>query len=192
MILSVDTGLKNFGCAVIEESGNIVHVETIRTKKTKNKKIRAAEDYSQRITSICKRLNELIEEYPIDCVTGELPPFGSQSSTAAISLTAGATIILSLCESKGIPTTWVSPRELKQFFTGNPNADKKQIMNEVCKIYNWKKTIKPIKEKLSKKIIRFDTMYHVMGKSLTGSVFEHIADSIAAYYACIGQGVYNV
>jgi len=183
MILSVDTGLKNYALVVLDEKGTVYHAEVIQSEKTK-KKGRIAEDYANRITGIYTRLKDIIDDpaYCIDTITGELPSFGAQSSNAAVSLTAGATIMLGVSALYKMPIIYASPEEIKESFTGDPHASKKVIMQRVCKLYGWDITYKQVKPK--NKPIRHDPVYHVMGQKLSAGYFEHIADAIAAFHTC--------
>lgn len=188
MILSIDTGLDNYGLAVIDPLARIIaHVETIKTARTKDKKKRVSEDYADRISKIINGVNRVVCKYPITQITAEMPSFGAQSSAAAVALTAGATILLSTHLTHNLPIAYVSPRELKECFTGDPNADKKKIMNRCCQLCGWKITYKTVNQK--NKPPRQDAVYHVLGKKLSGGYFEHIADAIAAYYTCQKKGL---
>lgn len=186
-ILAVDTGINNFGLSIFRRTTGVIrHVETIRTKKKKYKGSIAA-DNIHKICLIAKRLDFLIKKYKVIGLVGEMPSFGAQSSTAAISLTAGASIILTLKEAHSLPAIWKSPREVKEGFTGDPNAPKTKIMRACCDLYKWDMVDKTIRCRKTKKVIRIDTVYHVMGRKMGSNEFEHIADSIAAYYSCLNR-----
>ena len=183
-ILSVDTGIKNFGVSVFHNSPRkILFVKTIRTNKIKEDKV--SYSVAAKIDHISRELSDIIRDYHIQGITGELPHLGTKSAKAAGYLYGGMSIIVSLAAAKNIPTKWVSPRELKELFTGDPDADKKKIMQKVCTLYGWDMTSKDIRCRKTKKIIRKDTTYHVMGKEMGSTEFEHAADSIAAFIACI-------
>jgi len=183
MILSVDTGLNNFGLAVIGYTGSIIHVETIKTHKTSFKGIPVSKDMCDRITLINRRLHEICKEYTIFEVTGEMPTFGAKSSNAAVAMSTAATIILGLCAAINVKPIWESPRRIKQHFTGIPDASKKQIMEECCRRYSWEITYNVIRTKEGN-LKREDPVYHVLGQTLSANTFEHIADAIAAYHTC--------
>jgi len=185
-ILSVDTGLNNFGYSVFKgQNGDLVHYDTIRTKKKKKKGERVSTVYVQQIETIVETLVSVISLYGIRGVTGEMPTFGAQSSKAAISLTSGAAIILTLAEGNKLPTRWVTPMELKEVFTGDPHADKKTIMAKVCEIYGWQIEDKPVFCRKTNKQLRTDKVYHTGRGAMGGNKFEHIADSIAAHLVCL-------
>ncbi len=180
MILAVDTGLTNFGLSVFGPTGMCEHLQLIQTKKSKGKGLTVAQDMSDRIFYITRELNNVFNDYPIFEVVGELPTFGAQSSSAAVAMSVGATIILSVCEMQGIKPIWYSPRDVKKNFTGEPNASKSLIMKTACQKYDWPITYKEVR---TKKEIRKDPVYHVMGKKYGAGSFEHLADSIAAYHS---------
>lgn len=181
MIISVDQGFANYGYSVWD-SNLPVSVGVIQTKRTKDRKIRVSEDMIKRHSTIASALNALIVKHKPQALVGEMPGFGAQSSAAAVAMTMASSITLTLCNTHKIPTIWHTPREIKEHFTGNPDASKEDMMLEACKRHNWKITYKTIKFRISGKVARRDPIYHVMGKQLPKAKFEHIADSIAAYY----------
>ena len=187
MIISVDTGLNNFGLVAIdpEENHAIKFATVIQPKKTKDKKVRVSTDYAAKITHITEVIKEVIAQYPIHGITGEMPSFGAQSSKAAISLTAGASIILTVAAMAGLPTMWQPPNLLKKTFTGNYQATKKDIMRVACWMYGWEITHNKVKDKKKELGFRMDPVYHVMGTKMSAGYFEHIADAIAAYHTCV-------
>ena len=186
MILSVDTGLDNFGLAVIHPEDNhaIKFTYVIQSKKTKDKKVRVSTDYAARITHISEVIRDVIAEYGIRGITGEMPSFGFKSSKAAVSLTCGASIILTVATITGLPTMWQPPNVIKKTFTGDIQASKKKIMAECCKRYGWEITYNRVKDKKKPEGFRMDPVYHVRGKKLSAGYFEHVADAIAAYHTC--------
>lgn len=180
MILSVDAALKNFGISVFDDQNRVHFVKTIKTKKSTNKKIRKSEDYGQRICYIVSELAKVVRKYQIQKIYGEMPSFGAQSSNAAISLSAAATIILSLGTIFNIPCIWCPQEAIKKKFT---TGTKKEIMEAVCHLYGWPMESRIVNLK-KQNTTRIDTIYIVMGEKMSAGTFEHIADSIAAYYIC--------
>lgn len=185
----MDTGLNNFGYSVFDgATDKLVHYNTIRTKslkKKRTKKEKAAEGYIRQIETISEELTSVIDLYDIKAVTGEMPTFGAQSSNAAISLASGVSIILALAKTHKLPTQWISPRDLKLHFIGDPDADKKAIMWKVCSLYGWYISEKAIFCRKTGKQLRTDNIYHTSKGATGGNRFEHIADSIAAYLMCL-------
>ena len=184
MILSIDTGLANFGLSVFDKQDRIHYTKTIQTKKSKVKGLRVSTDYTNRIRHILVQLKKVILTYEPKIITAEMPSFGSQDSRAAVGMTAGSTILLGSSVFNNIPMVLASPRQIKEYFTKDPNADKKLIMSKCCDIYGWDITYKTVCFKEKDKPDRKDPIYNVMGKQLSAGYFEHIADSIAAYYTC--------
>ena len=184
MILSVDTGLSNFGVSIIGPTGSIEHVETIQTKRLTQKNKSVADEVRRRIGVIAGRLNELFSGWPIYEITGEIPTFGAQSSDAALSLTSGASIILTLCVAYQITPRWETPANVKLAFTDNPDASKKEIMEACCRYYGWPISYNEVRIKGK---LRKDPVYRVLGNNMSAGYFEHIADSLAAYRACTKQ-----
>ena len=184
MILSIDTGLANFGLSVFDKQDRIHYTKTIQTKKSKVKGLRVSTDYTNRIRHILVQLKKVILTYEPKIITAEMPSFGSQDSRAAVGMTAGSTILLGSSVFNDIPIVLASPRQIKEYFTKDPNADKKLIMSKCCDIYGWGITYKTVYFKKKDKPDRKDPIYNIMGKKLSAGYFEHIADSIAAYYTC--------
>jgi Holliday junction resolvasome RuvABC endonuclease subunit len=183
MLLACDPSYSNYGCSIIDEYGTIVDAGTIQTEKSKKKLLRAADDDVQRITYIVTKLSQIIKHYEIQGVLAELPPSNSQSAKAAKGLGIAVALSVTLFAEHRIPVEWATPEEVKKAMTGKGNASKEDMMLAACKKYGWEITHKNIYSKKTKKLIRVDNTYHVLGKQIGKGIFEHIADSLGAFEA---------
>lgn len=184
MILAIDPGLVNFGIVVLNEEGIIHYTKVIQSNKTKDKKVSVASDYVSRICAIMDEIKKVSLRYPLTEIVAEMPPFAFQSANAAISLSIGAATIVATHVLLDLPVSYASPRRVKEYFTGDPNADKKAMMFKCCHIYDWEITYKTVKQK--NKPARSDPIYWVRGEKLSAGYFEHIADAIAVFYTIKG------
>lgn len=183
MLLACDPGYSNYGCSVIDQYGTVIDIGTIQTSKAKNKLLRTSDDDVQRITYITEQLSKVIHHYDVKGVLAELPPSGGQSSVAVKGLAMAVALSTALFSECGLPVEWATPEEVKRALTGKRNASKEDMMQAVCKKYDWPITQKKIYSKKTKKIQRIDNIYHPLGKSLGKNQFEHIADSLGAFAA---------
>lgn len=183
MLLACDPGFKNFGCAIIDQYGQVINAGTIQTKKTIKKLLRTADDDVQRIVYITSRLKEVILKYEVKGILSELPPSGGQSAAAVKGLSMAVSLLTTLATLFSIPVEWATPDEVKKALTHKKNASKEDMMEAACKLHGWKITQKNIYVKNTQKISRVDNTYWLVGKSMGKNQFEHIADSIGAFEA---------
>ena len=177
--MSVDMGFSNYAYTLWDGHKH-VKSDLIQTRKKTDGRV--STDMIRRHEIISSGLSQVMKENRITLLIGEMPGFGAQSSSAAVAMTMASAITLTLCLENNIPTIWHTPREIKKCFTGNPDATKKEMMMEACKRHGWPITHKKVKDLKTLKGYREDASYHVDSKKLPGNKFEHIADSVAAYY----------
>ena len=178
MIMSVDQGFSNYAYT-LWDGRKYIKSDLIQTRKETGGRV--STDMIRRHEIISSGLSQVMKDNRIILLIGEMPGFGAQSSSAAVAMTMASAITLTLCLEYNIPTIWHTPRDIKKCFTGNPNASKKDMMNEACKRQGWPITFKKVKDQ-STIGYRKDATYHVDEKTLPANKFEHIADSIGAYY----------
>lgn len=183
MLLACDPGFRNYGCAVIDQYGQIIDVGTIQTKKTTKKLLRTADDDVQRITYITEKLSSVIHHYNIKGILAELPPSGGQSAAAVKGLSMAVALSTALFTELGIPVEWATPEEVKRALTGAKNASKEDMMKSACCLHDWKIMYKKVYTKSTKKLLRTDSIFHLLGKTMGKSQFEHIADACGAFEA---------
>ena len=161
MELCLDLGIRNTGWSVFRD-GYLIDLgvwKTVPVKEVAGQiSIQAAKD----ALVIACGLKMAFYNYPeINRVMAELPG-GSRSAKAAALMKMATGLAIGACVMKDIIIDWISPRSVKQYSTGNPQATKKEIIAWVMERYrDW--APKPFPKAAGK--------------------MEHIADSIAAYHA---------
>ena len=161
MELCLDLGIRNTGWSVFRD-GYLIDFgvwQTVPVKEVAGQiSIQAAKD----ALVIACGLKMAFYNYPeINRVMAELPG-GSKSAKAAALMKMATGLAIGACAMKDIIIDWISPRSVKQYAMGDPQATKKKIMAWARKkLEAWAPKPLPI----------------------TAGEFEHIADSIAVYYA---------
>lgn len=143
--IAFDPSLTHCGVAVgdLDKSLNLAgvnHIETIVTEKSKNKKIKRADDDFNRVMTISLRIDQIIEEYKPQWGFCELP-YGAQSARAGFAFG----IVYGMMGSLPIAMSNVSPRDVKMV-TGDKFADKEDMVRWAVKNFpnlNWKASRTP-------------------------------------------------
>jgi len=160
-LLSLDISFTNTGWTVFEK-GTIIACGNIVTEKSKHKTLRVSSDDNMRTASFARQLHDIILEYDVVGVVGEMPTGGSKSSKAAKCMAKASAIVVTVCELMLVPTEWTDPKSVKIALTGKETATKLQMMAAARKKYKGKGD-------------------HLFPKAK--KYFEHIADSIGVYEA---------
>lgn len=158
--LALDIGFRNTGWVLFQgaqpiECGCIQTVNNeFKLSKSKYKKI---QDNIKCSIELAFAFDKLLVKYTPDLIIGEMPTGGGKSSTAIIQMHLAGSIIALIAKMRDIPCEWTTPKDGKIVLTGNKFAKKDDMMDAVRALYptfDWPKTKK---------------------------VFEHVADSVAAY-----------
>ena len=157
-ILALDVGFTSMGVVVLR-GGRIIHMEVIKTQKSKSKQARVADDSAARCAVLAGRLVEIIGEFKVGAVVGELPSAGAQSAAALRSMGLATGVGAAVAEIFRLPVEWCTPMEGKLALTGKRNASKEQMMEAARRKFS-------------------DTAF-----PSAKSTFEHIADALGAYEA---------
>lgn len=133
-VIGFDPSLTHAGVAVgqLDASFNlvdIIHIETVITAKSKDKKIKRADDDFNRVMKISLRFDEIIDEYKPEWGFCELP-YGAQSARAGFAFG----IVYGMMGSLPIPMANVSPRDVKMV-TGDKHADKEDMVRWAVENY---------------------------------------------------------
>lgn len=155
MILTLDIAFASMGWAVMD-GGKVVDCGTIKTEKSKVKTARVSDDRAWRCAQIAQALNKIIDENEVNAVIGEMPS-GSQNAVACNMLGLAMGVVVGVVESKRLPAEWIAPTDSKKAAVGKRAASKEEMMD-------W---------------CRKEHPYFEFPK--VKSVFEHIADAVAAY-----------
>ena len=170
-ILCLDLALTNTGCAVIQlaDKDKLIVVKTIRTVKLdketlKAQKLKVADDDWRRTKELSADVAALIKTYPIKHVFIECPTGGSKSAFAAKAMALAKGTLCGTLTLLDIPSTLITPFAAKKAATGNSEATKTEVKNEVLKLFpdftGWVK--------------------NSAGKLLIGQN-EHIFDAVSVY-----------
>lgn len=109
------------GYALIEASGS-----KARLLKMDVLKLSAKKDHYERLQSIHRCIQELIQEHQPHEVAIEAPFFG-KNVQSMLKLGRAQGVAISVAMSEGLPVTEYSPKKVKMAVTGNGNADKDQV-----------------------------------------------------------------
>lgn len=175
-LLCFDIGFRNMGWSLFE-GAVLASCGVIRTSKDST--VSVAGDHSRCSVILSRGLGELIDAYDPIGIMGEMPVGGAKSSRALALMMSANSIISSVADSKGIPTEWCTPSEVKIAVTGNPNAKKPEIMSKVAAYYPQVKVAKRIKPRGK----RVELVYSAFGQNFTEDLWEHIADSCGVFWA---------
>ena len=159
--LCLDLGIRHTGWSIFRD-GMVIDFGTWKTVPVKEVagqiSIQAAKD----AFVIACGMKMAFYDYPeINRVIAELPG-GSKSAKAATLMKMATGLAIGMCTAHDIMISWISPRNVKQYSTGNPQATKKEIIAWVMGRYR-------------------DCAPKPFPKA--AGEMEHIADSIAAYHA---------
>jgi len=182
MLLCLDIGFGNMGWSVFNK-GRLQACGVIKTTKTKKKMVRVADDNAVRCAYIARELSEIISTYKVKGVVGEAPSGGSQNASAAVKMALAMGTAVGVFESRNIPAEWYTPGDIKKAAVGRATGTKHEIMMVVAERLGLKVEKKKIKAPRSKLGYRIDYRFHAVGRKWPGGTFEHIADSICAYWA---------
>lgn len=162
IVLCLDPSFRHFGYSVFDyRPQNLITIRSfgvIEVPKVASKVggLTAREVADMEVIS--EHLCSLCELWKPDLVLAELPA-GTQSARAARLLGAVTGLVVGLCHAKVVPVIWHGARTVKKWVIGDSCATKDQIMG-------WARW-------------RFKGVDFPQEKGK----FEHIADSIALFYA---------
>lgn len=162
-ILTLDVGLANCGYAVLRND-EVVACGVIRTKRSLKKTVRVADDSASRAASMARELRDIITNYKVKAIVGELPSGGAKSARAMGQMSAATAIVASVASILDIPTEYCTPTDCKLAACGSRSASKEDVMLAIRE--------------------RFNNGNFPKAKAQ----FEHIADALAAYLALRHDG----
>lgn len=161
-IMALDVGFRNTGVVIFDPvTDQPIACKTVRTKPSAKKlQVRKADDNSRRAQEMALELEEVIEQFNVKGVVGELPSGGSKSHSAATMMAAATAVVSAVIALKRLPNEWSTPSEGKTALCGNSQASKEEMMAEARRLYG--------------SLIAFPK---------AKAEFEHQADAIGAYIA---------
>lgn len=124
IILSIDPGVEKVGYAFFEKNNDLktkyVYLSSglIKTKRT--------DEHQERLVQIYNELKQLMRIHKPNLVVIErLFFFKNQKTVIPVGQAQG--VILLLAAQEGVPTTYLTPLQIKSIITGYGNADKKSV-----------------------------------------------------------------
>ena len=137
MILALDISLSEFGIAVFEAGGRLVHGECVITKPVKKKlNTRVIDSDHLRVKEISLRLRDLHKQYCFKGIVAEVPPGGTQGARSATALGLVKGAVWTFAALMNLPFEGYLPHEAKKEATGRMNASKEEVATAVKK--RWK------------------------------------------------------
>ena len=128
MILALDISLAEFGLAVFDTEGDVIHGECVITKPIKKKLNPRQIDSDQlRVKEIVMRLNSLHAEYGFKGIVAEVPPGGTQGARSATALGLVKGAVWTFAMLMNLPFEGYLPHEAKKAATGKMNASKTEV-----------------------------------------------------------------
>lgn len=137
IIIGVDPGIADTGYGIIKEENGKPSVLEYGSIKTSSKS-----DLAERLCSLNKKLEALLEKYQPTLALVEQLFFCTNVKTALVVGQARGVIMLTLA-SKNIRILELTPLQIKQGITGYGQADKKQMQQMVKAILGLKEIPKP-------------------------------------------------
>lgn len=89
-------------------------------------------DHHVRLKKIFERTSEIVKEFSPDEMAIEAQFYG-QNVQAMLKLGRAQGVAMAACLEKGIPVVEYAPKKVKQSVTGNGNASKEQVANQVVR-----------------------------------------------------------
>lgn len=136
-VAGVDIGFRNTGVSVFDVEGKTLVFKDsacFSGKKTKAKEYVAIKDAKQTY-DVLTRTESFIQQHKVQLMIIELPTGGARSSRAARGLGIATCMAVALPMHLACPTIFVTPRDVKIATTGNPEAEKKDIIEAVSKLF---------------------------------------------------------
>jgi Holliday junction resolvasome RuvABC endonuclease subunit len=130
MILALDISLSEFGIAVFDSEGRLVHGECIITKPVKKKlNTRVIDSDHLRIKEIRLRLKALYEEYCFKGIVAEVPPGGTQGARSATALGMAKGAVWAFAALMNLPFEGYLPHEAKKTATKRGYSSPERLMS---------------------------------------------------------------
>ena len=128
IILGIDPGTLIMGYAIIEVSGQSIHLLKMDAIKLASEK-----NPYQRLEIIHKKICELISFHKPNMFAIEAPFFG-KNVQSMLKLGRAQGVAIAAAMQASIPVTEYSPKRIKQSITGNGNASKEQVFKMLQRI----------------------------------------------------------
>ena len=135
-ILAADVGFRAFGWAIFKNDKptacGVIQTELPRKKQ----KVRVADANAQRAAQIARELSDIIDQYDVCAIVGELPHGGSKSAKSSRQMAMATAVVAAVAEIMRLPTEWATPAEVKTAVTGSKTASKRQVIDQVRELFS--------------------------------------------------------
>ena len=131
-ILGIDPGTNILGFAVIQITGDHIHVLEIGVLRMKDRK-----DQNDRLREIFLGVQDLIERYLPQDLAIEAPFFG-KNVQSMLKLGRAQGVAMAAGMTMGLTITEYPPKTIKQSVTGNGSATKEQVSDMLCRMLKLK------------------------------------------------------
>lgn len=177
MLLSLDLGFVNTGYVLVSSRG-LETYGVISTQKTTNKQGRVADDNLDRCSRIAHSINNIVVNYGVMGVVGELPSGGAQSARAAAAMSLVTGCLGACIAILNLPCEWCTPTQTKMALYGTKTASKQDMMEKATKVTSGGF------EKVGNGVQYWMRLWSgKKGPIMYGASFEHVADALGAYMA---------
>ena len=136
-ILGIDPGYATIGFGIVEADGGVIRLKQYGTINTP-----AGMEFPQRLATIYRDMNELMEAFHPDVMVVEELFFGNNVTTG-IGVAHGRGVILLSAAERNIPIIEYKPSQVKQAVVGYGNAEKKQVMEMTRRLLSLNKIPRP-------------------------------------------------
>lgn len=137
-VLGVDPGLTRLGIGIVSFGKHrdlqFEHVEVLRTTPE--------QELPDRITTLGDSIVKILDSQTIDAVAIERV-FAGQNLPSVMGVAQITGVVIYIANTRGIPVTMYTPKEVKSRVTGYGAADKQQVTNMVTKILKLGQAPKP-------------------------------------------------
>ena len=141
-VLGIDAGFTALGVAVVkvdEKSptlplGSLVYRNCVRTDRSKDRDSVTTDD-AKRITQLVDEYLKIVETYRPDVAVAELPTGGARGAGAIKGMAFSTSMTVTALHLLKVKMIIISPLANKKASTGNPNAEKSQVMSAVGKFW---------------------------------------------------------
>jgi Holliday junction resolvasome RuvABC endonuclease subunit len=132
IILGIDCGFTHMGMVFVNPYNmELIDALVMVTKKEKRRvNVRVSDDDSERMKYIVRGMDEIIKRYDGNDIFAvlEAPSGGSKSARANRAMGISSAIPITICTLLEIPFEIITPREVKDAMTNDPNASKEKMM----------------------------------------------------------------
>jgi len=131
-----DPSMTGFGFTVLNQQGQIIEAECIKTSpENKKRRIRKGDDRVRRLNEINNIVLPALKKYNVSLILTE-QPHGSQNASAAVMIGIVIGMLQTISDCFNIPIEWYSEGDSKYTLLGKRSATKKETIDKIKKLYS--------------------------------------------------------